>query len=401
MALPLRQLAARRLLPQAAPPPPYPAFVVAALLCTLSVGALSGAINLWHLHARLAPVPVDHHRSHAFAQLFGFMLLFIMGVAFHLVPRFFGGAPAAPSTVRLTKWTAIPGVWLLIAGRLGRLLPGSAWLGVLGAVLLLVGVTAWACFIARLRLSSAPAPDWLQAFVLAGTGWWWLAALLALVWQLGQLSRAPLAAFPLEAVYAAALWGGTASWLWGIFFRAGACTLRIERPGVGAQARAFAAWQLAAGLQVALAFARSSTATALGALGLAAATAVFLVAARPFRSPASAPPGEPLMRRAVQWGFGFAVAFAVLSTWSGLASFSIVAPRPFLADATRHAFTLGCATLLVVGFAGRMVPSFEAVALPWPGLYDAGVVAIATGAAARLASVAAPTRLALAVSGAS
>lgn len=401
MSLPPPLLAPRRVLPQAAPPPSYPAFVVAALLATLTVGALSGAINLWNLHARLTPVPVDHHRSHAFAQLFGFMLLLIIGVAFHLVPRFLGGAPAGAATVRLTKWTAIPGVWLLIAGRLGRLLPGSAWLGALGAVLLVVGVTAWGCFIARLWLSSAPAPDWLQAFVVAGTGWWWLAALLALVWQLGQLSAAPLAAFPLEAVYAAALWGGTASWLWGVFFRAGACTLRVERPGPEAQRRAFGAWQLATALQVLAAFSRAAVVTGLAALALAGAMAVFLAVARPFRAPAGAMPGEPLMRRAVQWGFAFAAAFAVLSAWSGLAALGVLAPRPFLADAARHAFTLGCATLLVVGFAGRMVPSFEAVALPWPWLYDAGVVALAVGAAGRLASLAAPARLALAVSGVS
>ncbi|MEW5742617.1 MAG: hypothetical protein AB1938_27115, partial [Myxococcota bacterium] len=374
----------RRVLPLTAPPPPYPAFIVSGLLAALTVGTLSGAINLWNLHARLTPVPIDHHRSHAFAQLFGFMLLLIVGVSFQIVPRFFGGTPAHESTIRLTKWTGISGLWLLIAGRLGALLPGSAWLGVVGAVLLFAAVTAWALFILRLRLQSDFSPDWLQPFLLVGTGWWWLSALLVLVWQLGQLSTGPLASLPLEAVYAMALFGGTASWLWGIFFRAGACTLRIERPTPAAQRPAFFLWQLAVLLQTVAEFARDVRWAGAASLALAAAMALFVGVVRPFRQPAGAMPGEPLMRRAVQWGLGFALAFAVLSAWNGLASLGLLAAAPFLADAARHAFTLGVCTLLVLGFAGRMVPSFEAVSLPWPWLYDAGVVAVAVGALARL-----------------
>lgn len=401
MSLSLPLAPARRVLPQAAPPPAYPAFIVSALLATLTVGALSGALNLWNLHARLTPVPVDHHRSHAFAQLFGFMLLLIVGVAFHLVPRFFGGAPASAATVGLTRWAGIWGVWLLIAGRLGGLLPGSGWLGALGAALLFVAVTAFAGFILRLRLMSSGAADWLQAFVVSGTGWWWLAALLVLVWQLGQLSQGPLAGFPLEAVYAAALYGGTASWLWGIFLRAGACTLRVERASPRAQRVAFVAWQAATGLSVAAPFARAPALSALAALALAGAMLLFVAVVRPFRPPVGDLPGEALMRRAVQAGFAFGLCFAGLAAWSGLASLGLVGGRPFLADAARHAFTLGTCTLLVLGFAGRMVPSFEAVALPWPWLYDTGVVSVAVAAAARLASVLAPLPLARAVSGAS
>ncbi|MCC6333584.1 MAG: hypothetical protein IT380_06320 [Myxococcales bacterium] len=399
MQLPLAPL--RRVLPRAAPPPPYPAFLVSGLLATLTVGALSGALNLWSLHAQAAPVPVDHHRSHAFAQLFGFMLLVMVGVSFHLVPRFFAAPLPGSSTVRLVKWTAISGLWLLIAGRLGALVPGSVWLGLAGAALLLVGVTAWALFLARLRLASKFSPDWLQPFLLAGAGWWWLAALLVLGWQVGQAFLGPLVGLPLEAVYAAALYGGTASWLWGIFFRAGPCTLRIARSTPEAGRPAFVAWQLAVALQVLAPFQEDARWTGAAALALAAAALVFVAAVRPFRRPAGALPGEPLMRRAVQWGFLFALAFAGLTAWSGLSAWGLVAGAPFLADAARHAFTLGCCTLLVLGFTGRMVPSFEAVALPWPWLYDAGVVAVAVGALARLASVAAPLPWARATSGAS
>ncbi len=77
-----------RMMP-AAPEYPWKPFVVAALAFTLSLGALTGAIDLWSLRVAMRAVPIDHHRAHAFAQLFCFLWLFTMGISLHLAPRFF------------------------------------------------------------------------------------------------------------------------------------------------------------------------------------------------------------------------------------------------------------------------------------------------------------------------
>lgn len=387
------------MLPRTAPPPAWPAFLVSALLATTILGALFGAIDLWHAQAELRGVSIDHHQSHAFAQAFGFLQVFIIGVGFHLAPRFFASSPPSPGRVALTRWLVLPGVWLLMAGRLGALLPGSAWLGLAGAVLFFAGVTLWAGAITRLG-GAAPPKETLRPFVIAGTLWWWLAALLVLLWEVGQVYESRLTAVPLEAAYGAALWGGAASWLWGIFQRAGVSALRMSRPSPESQRRGFVVWQPAVALYVMACFFVTPWLRGVASLGLAVAMALVLAMARPFHRVAGGE-GEPLSRLAIQLGFGFGAVFALLSAWSGLAALGVVPGRPYLFDATRHAFTLGCLMLLVVGFSARMVPAFEGVPLPWKGAYDAGVLAIAAGALGRMAVLASPLHLARAVAGAS
>ena len=107
-----------------------------------------------------------------------------------------------------------------------------------------------------------------------------------------------------------------------------------------------------------------------------------------------------LAPRAVQAGLTFLLFFAVLSGCSGFAALGLWAP-PLLPDATRHAFTLGGLTLLVLGFAGRMVPGFSGNALHWKGAYDAGVLALIASASLRTCELFSATRLGLALSGAS
>ena len=133
---------ARRLSPEV-PTFPWKPFVVAALAFTLTVGALTGAIDLWNMRVVMKAVPIDHHRAHAFAQLFGFLGLFIMGVSLHLAPRFFGAAPATLARRRVMAWCGIPGVVLLVVGRLGTLIPHAPLLSVGGALLVLIAMTAW------------------------------------------------------------------------------------------------------------------------------------------------------------------------------------------------------------------------------------------------------------------
>ncbi|MFZ5441940.1 MAG: hypothetical protein ACOZQL_18185, partial [Myxococcota bacterium] len=82
-------------------------FVVAALLLTLTAGALTGALDLWSLRVTHHPVPLDHHRGHALAQVFGFVGLFVMGLSLQLAPRFFEAGPPSRGFVRALTWTAL------------------------------------------------------------------------------------------------------------------------------------------------------------------------------------------------------------------------------------------------------------------------------------------------------
>ena len=159
----------------------WPPFVVAALVLTATVGALTGAIDLWHLRVGQQAVPLEHHRGHALAQLFGFVWLFTVGMSLHLVPRLFGASTAGRRTEVLLRWTAIPGVLALIGGQLGALMPGSRWVGLLGALLLVTAMTTWAVFIVQGWNTGVSPKDSMHLLLLAGTAWWWLAAVA--VWS--------------------------------------------------------------------------------------------------------------------------------------------------------------------------------------------------------------------------
>lgn len=390
---------ARRLAPEV-PAFPWKPFVVAALAFTLTVGALTGAIDLWNMRVVMKAVPIDHHRAHAFAQLFGFLWLFTMGVSLHLAPRFFGAAPATLARRRVMAWCGIPGVLLLVAGRLGSLIPHADGLSIGGALLVLAAMTAWLGLIIKLwRAQEFPGADALQRFLLAGASWWWLASGLLTGWVLGQTFGGPLLFVPLESIWAMGLFGGTASWLWGIFLRAGICTLHVKRPGELAQRRLFFVWQLAAAFAALAPWVEAAWVNALHHLLCAFAVAVVVWTVRPFSGDGLALE-KSLAPRAVQAGLLFLLLFGALSLWSALEVAGVWAP-PLLRDATRHAFTLGGVSLLVLGFAGRMVPGFSGRQLKWPGGYDAGVLAVVASAGLRLCELFSMTRVGLALSGAS
>ncbi len=377
--------------------PAWPVFVVAAFLCTLTAGGLTGALDLWTLRVAHNAVPLDHARGHALAQVFGFLGLFTMGISLHLAPRFFGAGPPSRAFTRALTWLGVGGVALAIVGRLGALVPGSAWFGLVGVGAVLAAKTLWASMLVGFWRELPGPKDTLQRFLVAGVGWWWLAAVTLLGWQLGQSFGGPGASIPLEAVWAPALFGGVASWLWGIFFRAGICTLHVPRPPERAQRRLFLAWQPAAALMVCASWAQVPLLDALAGGAMACAVGLLWWTVRPFSGEVG--DGGALQPRAVQAGLGFLLVFAALELWVALSALGVWAPV-LLRDAARHAFTLGGAVLLVLGFAGRMVPGFRGVGLRWPRVYDAGVMALMLGATLRLGELFS-ARAGLALAGAS
>jgi hypothetical protein len=370
---------------------PWAPFVVAALLSTLTVGAISGALDLWTQQVRLMPVPLDHHLGHGLAQVYGLLLLATMGLSLHLVPRFLGGPEVTRGWARRQAWLCLGGLALVISGRLGALLPGSPWLGVAGASLLWVGVTRWLAFVLGAWRPDAGA-DRLGAFLLAGVGWWWLGTSLLVVWSLGRLVSGPLASLPLEPVYAAGLVGGAGSWIFGVLLRAGLCVLRLERPSAPRQRAMFLGWQLASAGALVAAVQPSS----LALLATAAGLLTTLGALRAWRGALRALPGEPVNRRMVQAALAFLGLHAALLLWRA----SGVAGTPLLPDAARHAYALGFTTLTLFGFAGRMVPGFAGRSLASPGLYGLGALFTGASALARLLELW-PTQTGLALAGAS
>src|SRR5574337_554611 len=96
----------------AAPTIPRPAGYVrlfaASLLFSLTFGSTLGALTLatltlpWNF---LDGLPTDAARlAHGYTQIFGFAALFIMGVAYHVIPRFKAAPLAEPGVASASFW---------------------------------------------------------------------------------------------------------------------------------------------------------------------------------------------------------------------------------------------------------------------------------------------------------
>src|SRR5262245_52978438 len=167
--------------PSAPPRDLYPPFVKGALVATLTGGATLGlvALTIAGLRGSLGTglswwTPVI--QAHGHVQIFGWVALFIMGVACHVVPRFKATDLHRPDLARAT-------FWLMAGGLLARSLAQpwaresfAALVGVLGSVAELLAVVLFARIIAH-TIARSPAPRaGFERFLLAGNVWFLLVA---------------------------------------------------------------------------------------------------------------------------------------------------------------------------------------------------------------------------------
>src|SRR6266702_1206714 len=81
--------APRQSAPASAALPFSPHFILGSLFLTLTLGATTGMINLLRIAAG-GDVPIAHRQIHGHTQILGFAALFVMGIAYHALPRILG-----------------------------------------------------------------------------------------------------------------------------------------------------------------------------------------------------------------------------------------------------------------------------------------------------------------------
>jgi hypothetical protein len=152
-------------------PQPYRLFVTTALLLTLGGGISSGiaaAMTGGGWGALRGEAWLALVQSHGHLQVFGFIALFIMGIAFHVLPRFKALPPPGRGVTLATYWlttSASP-------ARCRRSRTGGfvRWL-LARQVLELAGAALFAKRHRRHVLEGARPPRALDAFVLAALAW--------------------------------------------------------------------------------------------------------------------------------------------------------------------------------------------------------------------------------------
>ncbi len=378
------------------PKPIYRPFLTAALWCAMTLGATFGAYNLLVIHLALGPVPPAHNWIHAAFQVTGFLLLFIMGVSLHVLPRLLGATLARPALARATFWLALGGLLLRGYGYWEPLVPLAARATALGLALQAAAVAGWASVLFSSWRSAPRARDLFVAFVAGGTFWWLVAAAFLLAGGATTLASGDGEAASRwnEAIYLAALTGGALLWIQGILSRTGPAFLALPPPRAGLLRVALALEHAGAAASVVGASfvgrGWSAPLRDLGLLGTGAGIALYAAGIRVFARPASPlPVGDPDFPKAVRLAFGSALLSVALGAAYALADLARLEPPRLLYDGARHALALGFISLMIFAYAGRIVPNFLATDLRWRRLRALGIWLIAIAVLLRELQVAA------------
>jgi hypothetical protein len=368
-------------------------FLRAALWSTITLGATFGAINLLAIDFALGRVLEAHNFVHAGFQIWGFVLLFTMGISYHAVPRFLGTDLRLERLARSTFPLALGGLLLVTYGRFGHWFPGALWAFAAGAGCTFAAVAAWGYVLLDVAERSRSAPQPFHRFLVAGTVWWVVAAGLlgAAATRAVAHGGVEYAARFHEAMYAAALFGASLAWVQGMFLRTGPAFFGLpptrRRPVKAAFLLGQAGALVAVGGALVPGWRHSHDLVALGLIATAASLVAYVVGVRPFRIAPDLTPGDRGVAEVIRLGFAGALLFALLGACYGVHDLAIGTPSRLIFDGARHAFGLGFLTLMILGMAGRVVPVFCGVDLRWRHLHTWGARLVALGVCLREAQV--------------
>src|SRR5262249_43083775 len=168
-----------------------------------------------------AEVPISHRQIHGHAQILGFAALFLMGIAYHALPRILGIGGLRPASARPAFWLMFSGVILRNAGQPLRFYPIGRMLSLVSAGLEAACVFLFARFVfallTRVRAGKYDPKDPILRFVRVGTIFFAAAALLVAaqgIWLAGHVETAVPVALT-EPFYFVGLYGFLLAWIYG------------------------------------------------------------------------------------------------------------------------------------------------------------------------------------------
>ena len=377
-------------------PPIFRRFVRASLWSTLTFGVFFGAVNLVFNHIQLHSLPVTHAPVHATFQVFGFIFLFIAGVAFHALPRFFGVPLSSPriatSIVPLVLWGLLARTsGLFFAARFGA---GAAAANLLGALLLLSATVVFAVTLWRTRKQRVAAREPFEEWLAAGTAFFVISAALLVFGAAEGLEEGDVLASLCcnEAAWQAALFGGALCWIFGMLGRISAAFLGLvaldARRSRGHLLRVLAAVTLA----VVGAFARGAgeewgtLANAVGLTALGVESVLLTWRLGIFKTRKLRLESDPSFVRGVRLAFAGLLLFAALAALN-LGFALTTGTSTLVLDAVRHAFALGFLTVITLAVAGRVLPIFAGAPLALARSRDWAFAAIGVGVVIRVLEI--------------
>jgi hypothetical protein len=358
------------------------ASVLVAVLLGFSTGAAILIMPMLGMDRNLTWV--THSQSHGIAQLFGWAGLFIMGFAYHVVPRFFNSSIRYPLPQKLSMWFVIAGLLFRFSGQSMYKTSFADPMLVVGGVLLLAGMLVFGWTLLHvIRLSSSksgPAEIWL----ISGIAWSVVAAALHLLITVRMtIDSAPLGYAPWnEALIYTALFGFISSFIFGVSARAIRGFLLLKPMHERLNTLSVGLIQLGLITLIIGRFADLDQNVASTGLIVASMGAICYVIALRVLEPASGPVrryavGYERYDWLIRTAYGWLAIGSIMLILTALDEASVTDVMPIeISLPVMHIFTLGFVTTLIVGAASSFITVFEGSDIRHPWLMDAASLCI-------------------------
>jgi hypothetical protein len=361
----------------------YKHFFTAAIAVVLTAGATWGGIILFQIAAagKFTGVDLQSINAHGHAQIYGWMGLFIMGFAYHVLPRLFRAPLAAPTLAPKVLALILVGITVRTFG-MTRTCEHAVPLAMLGCTLELAAVSIFATQIlltfknAQHRLkafspgSSALTPT--SAFLLTAMFWFILMTLLdtfhtyttmtapnrdSLLWYIATF-QAPLRDLQIHGLALFMILGISSKMLPAFYSKPQTPTRRAWL--------AYALLTFAVAAEVAIFLTYRFTNNHIVAaflmlpwLALATGVAVLVLPWKLWQTPKRPDRSDKFIRTAYLW---LAISLAMLLF---LPAYQAATKIPFshaYYGAIRHAITVGFVSMMILGMASRLVPPIRGIA---------------------------------------
>ena len=367
-------------------------FILSALVITLTAGAGWGAWQLWRIamQRQFSAVPAAYVIAHGEAQLWGFIVLFVMGVSLRTVLQ--GGA-----RYPLGTWMCRGFLTLALCGIGGSILwslfpERFATLGLLSsAALLAVSLAFWGVQLAVLRAKRAA--TWARAVLASGL---WLTAWGLLTmwfrWKAGDAGPGAYSDAQRLLLIELAVFGFAMNSIYGFGQMLLPGLLRIG--STRDWAIELGHWLHNAGviaLCLATIFAASGLGMVLGSGLLVSGAVLFAVGHRGFVGRRRTSHGDEKGHAPLDYypPLAFFWLLAALALMAGGVVYEAATASPLphaYLGAVRHALTVGFMTTLILGVGQRMVPVLDHTVLAMPRLAIPILALIGAGNTLRVGS---------------
>jgi hypothetical protein len=347
-------------------PPPlvedtiYYRYVKAAFIICLTAGCTFGAgiLSYIALNSDYYIPPVILVQSHGHAQLFGWVGLFVMGFAYYILPRVKNTDLYAWQITYLSFWTMLVGTVLrtLLQTQPGTplalLIPVSGVLQLLGALIF--------CYVLFGTIRSSQLPrEIFDKFFVAGLTWFLVATVQNLYTDLHLYQHSTMEIPPTfhRQLIHVFLFGFVSMFIFGVNLRTVYAFLDVPKPNPTLVNLAF--WVINVSIALYLFGYPSPWLT----YGLAGAVFLFIYGLKVFERPTKEL-ADVIMDRSYEKTIKTAYLWLIIGML-------ILAVVPSLGESTptghlfhgssNHAVTVGFISMMMIGYASKMVPTFRGV----------------------------------------